>query len=111
MDALSVKIQECNLNLILDNKTEGFGDCFPYAIVQQCRRPNIKKWLKENNPDGFFSSHLALRRKVKIFALNSPHKTINDFKQNCSTVLANGKEMAWIKWVRQEPGWIPSSFR
>ena len=92
MDALEATIRKCNLQLKQDNKTEGYGNCFPYAIVQQCRRPNIKAWLQINNPGAFVSSHFALRRKVKAFALESPHKTIRDFKYNCKTILGNENE-------------------
>ena len=107
MDALTETIRRCNLHLIQDNKTEGFGNCFPYAIVQQCRRKNIKEWLQKNNQEGFVSSHLALRRKVKSFALESQHKTISDFKENCKTVLANGKQ----EMGKQENGLIPSFYK
>ena len=48
MDGLTAAIQRCNLKLKLDNETEGQGNCFPYSIVQQCRRPEVRKWLKQS---------------------------------------------------------------
>jgi hypothetical protein len=50
MDALGLAINRCNLQLKMDNPTEGFGNCFPNAIVQQCRRPEIRTWLQKNKP-------------------------------------------------------------
>ena len=54
MDELSAATQRCNLRIKLDNQTEGFGNCFPNAIVQQCRRPEVKAWLQKNNPSAIF---------------------------------------------------------
>ena len=99
--------------MIHDNKTEGFGNCFPYAIIQQCRRPNIKEWLQKNNPGAFVSSHCALRRKVKAFALKSPHKTISDFKHNCKTILGNGNDKSWKNYwdkMGEIGAWVDSIF-
>ena len=69
MDSLTSTIIRCNLKLALDNSTEGFGDCFPNSIVQQCRRPEVKAWLIKNNPQAFFTSPQTLRSKVKSYAL------------------------------------------
>ena len=68
MSGLAEAIRRCNLQLKLDNKTEGYGNCFPNAIIQQCRRPEINNWLRENNPMGIFKSPQALRRQVTNFA-------------------------------------------
>ena len=72
MDGLALAIKRCNLQLRLDNNTEGFGNCFPNAIVQQCRRPEIRKWLQENKPWAIFTGQQSLRSKVKHFATKSP---------------------------------------
>ena len=113
MDALEATIRKCNLQLMQDNKTEGYGNCFPYAIVQQCRRPNIKAWLQKNNPGAFVSSHCTLRRKVKAFALESPHKTISDFKDNCKTILGNEDRNSWKDYwdkMGETGAWVDSIF-
>ena len=65
MDALTSTIENCNLRLRLDNNTEGYGNCFPNEIVQQCRRPEVKKRIQTNNPDAFVANHYTLRRKIK----------------------------------------------
>ena len=71
MDSLTAAIQRCQLSLKLDNETEGQGNCFPNSIVQQCRRPEVREWLKQNNPPALFSGQQWIRQKVTNFALNS----------------------------------------
>ena len=80
MDGLAQAIQRCNLRLKLDNPTEGQGNCFPNAIVQQCRRPEVKAWLKEQNPDALFNGQYWVRKKVTTFAVQSRHETIIKLK-------------------------------
>ena len=80
MSGLAEAIRRCNLPLKLDNNTEGYGNCFPNAVIQQCRRPEIKNWLCKNNPIGIVKSPQALRRQVTQFALNCQHKNLNDYK-------------------------------
>ena len=69
MESLTSVISKCKLELKLDNPTEGFGNCFPNAIVQQCRRPEIKTWIQKNRPWALLTGHQMLRRKVTNFAL------------------------------------------
>ena len=111
MDALTSTIEDCNLQLRLDNNTEGYGNCFPNAIVQQCRRPEVKKWIQTNNPDVFVANQYALRRKVKLFALNSIHKTMIDYKRNFEKIIPG--ENAWTAyWEKMgETGtWVDATF-
>ena len=79
MSGLAEAIRRCNLQLKLDNKTEGYGNCFPNAIIQQCRRPEINNWLREKNPMRIFKSPQALRRQVT--------KSVTDYKKNYGTIL------------------------
>ena len=88
MSGLAEAIRRCNLQLKLDNKTEGYGNCFPNAIIQQCRRPEINNWLREKNPMGMFKSSQALRRQVTNFALHCEHKSVTDYKKNYETILS-----------------------
>ena len=74
MDELSAAIQRCNLRIKLDNQTEGFGNCFPNAIVQQCRRPEVKSWLQKNNPSAIFGGQQWVRLKITNFALKCRKK-------------------------------------
>ena len=111
MDALSSTIENCKLQLRLDNNTEGYGNCFPNAIVQQCRRPEIKEWIQTHNPEAFVATHYALRRKVKAFALNSTHKTLNDYKRNFESIVP--EENSWTEYwekMGKTGTWVDSTF-
>ena len=98
MSGLAEAIRRCNLQLKLDNKTEGYGNCFPNAIIQQCRRPEINNWLREKNPMGIFRSPQALRRQVTNFALNCQHKTVNNYRKNYETAL-NKTDRTWTEYL------------
>ena len=74
MDELYAAIKRCNLRIKLDNQTEGLGNCFPNAIVQQCRRPEVKAWLQKNNPSAIFGGQQWVRWKITNFALKSRKK-------------------------------------
>ncbi len=38
-------VRKLNLPFKLDQLTEGKGDCFPIAVIQQCRRPEVMSSL------------------------------------------------------------------
>ena len=112
MSGLTEAIRRCKVRLKLDNNTEGYGNCFPNAIVQQCRRPEIVNFLNERNLKGIFKSPQALRREITNFALNNNHKTINEYKNTYETALHN-TDKTWIDyWVHMERDgtWIDSVF-
>ena len=110
MDGLSSTIQKCRLQLKLDNPTEGYGNCFPNAIVQQCRRPEIREWLLENKPWAIVKSQQALRKQVMKFALKSEHMTLHDYKTNYETLLPDS-ETSWTGYwneMGQDGTWVDS---
>ena len=112
MSGLVEAIRRCNVQLKLDNNTEGYGNCFPNAIIQQCRRPVINKWLHEKNPIGIFKSPQALRRQVSHFALNSKHKNVNDYKRNYETILSK-TDKTWTEYwenIERNETWVDSVF-
>ena len=113
MSGLSEAIKRCKVRLKLDNITEGLlYNCFPNAIVQQCRRPEINNYLLEKNRMGIFKSPQALRREITNFALNDKHKTINEYKKNYETTLCN-TDRTWIDyWVNmgKDGTWVDSVF-
>ena len=113
MDDLTSTIESCKVQLKQDNNTEGYGNCFPNAIVQQCRRPEIRAWLQENNPSAIVSSHHALRGKVKKYALSSTHKAIIEYKRNFERTMPEQDKISWTNyWVKmgKEGTWIDSAF-
>ena len=112
MDSLSATIQRCKVKLRLDNPTEGYGNCFPNAIVQQCRRPEIQDWLLENKPWVIVKSQQFLRREVKNFALQCVHKTLFDYKTNYEKVECNSDRTWKDYWIEmgQDGTWVDSFF-
>ena len=113
MAGLNSAIQRCSLQLKLDDKTEGYGNCFPYAIVQQCRRPEIRTWLQENKPQAIVNFHSTLRKKVTNFALKSRHPTIIDFKKSYDQVLRQDNRKTWTEYwneMAQDGTWVDYLF-
>ena len=113
MNGLTSTIQKCKLQLKLDNKTEGRGNCFPNAIVQQCRRPEVKKWLQEHRQQAIVYNNQTLRNKLQNFALKSRHNTLNQYKTNYEKVLQNEDKKSWEGyWVEmgQDGNWVDSVF-
>ena len=112
MNGLAEAIKRCNVQLKLDNNTEGYGNCFPNAIIQQCQRPEINNWLSEKNPLGIFKSPQALRRHITNFALNCEHKSVNDYKNNYETIL-NEINSTWNEYwgnMQRDGTWADSLF-
>ena len=113
MDGLTEAIKRCNLQLKLDNRTEGFGNCFPNAIVQQCRRPEILTWLKQKNPIAIVNGQQCLRRRIVHFALKSRNKNISDLKTNYDKELQQVEKTTWTdywKTMEQDGTWVDHMF-
>jgi hypothetical protein len=111
MDGLTSAIKRCNIHLKLDNNTEGYGNCFPNAIVQQCRRPEIRTWLQENKPWAIVSNQRTLRTKVKTFALKSRNKNLCNFKSNYEKILQKTENKTWTDYweeMGQDGAWVDS---
>ena len=98
MDTLTSTIIRCNLKLALDNRTEGFGDCFPNAIVQQCRRPEVKAWLIKNKPQASFTSSQTLRSKVKAYALQSKDQVVIDLRAKYNKEIGSADKKTWEEY-------------
>ena len=78
-------VNRLHLPFILDKLTEGRGNCFPIAIIQQCQRPEINKLLKlvtkmlvKTQRTG--PKHKALRYSVMEFIKKSEHPRIERFR-------------------------------
>ena len=109
MDELTSTIKKCNLELKLDNNTEGYGDCFPNAIVQQCRRPEIRAWLQKKKPWAIVTNPRTLRTKISNFALKSRYKTITDYKAEYENTLGKADNKSWTEYwneMSQEGTWV-----
>ena len=83
------KVRSLQLPLKLDEITEGRGNCFPLAILAQCRRVEVFREL-----DGSIQNLIQqddptlLRRAVYTFMKNSRNKKIKDYKKSYDEVLA-----------------------
>ena len=95
MDFLSSVIKRCNLQLKLDNPTEGFGNCFPNAIVQQCRRPEVKTWLQKNRPSAIFYGQQNLRMQVTKFAMKSREQAVTILRANYEQEIGPVDKRSW----------------
>ena len=84
-DEIMETVNRLQLPFILDQLTEGRGNCFPIAILQQCRRPEINQQLKPV-PKMLVRTlrtgprHKALRYSVINFIKTSNHPRIHQFK-------------------------------
>ena len=113
MDGLESAIQRCNLQLRLDNNTEGFGNCFPNAVVQQCRRPEIRTWLQKNKPWAIFTGQQSLRIKVKHFAMKSRHQAVADLRTRYEEVIGPVDNKSWSDYwneMAQDGTWVDHIF-
>ena len=78
-------VNRLQLPFVLDQLTEGRGNCFPIAVIQQCQRPEINKQLKlvtkmlvKAHKKG--PKHEAFRYSVMYFIKSSEHPRIQRFR-------------------------------
>ena len=84
-DEIMETVNRLQLPFIVDQLTEGRGNCFPIAVIQQCQRPEINKQLKlvtkmlvkthKNGP-----KHKAFRYSVMNFIKSSEHPDLSTSK-------------------------------
>jgi len=82
-------IKRLNLPYKLDEITEGKGDCFPLAIIAQCKREeifiklpkNIESIIVQDEPTKF-------RLAVRNFILHSKNVNIRNFREQYEEVVA-----------------------
>ena len=113
MDGLTLAIKKCSLQLKQGNQTEGYGNCFPNAIVQQCRRPVVRKWLQDNRKESIVYNQQTLRNRVTNLALKSKHQTIKEYKENYETVLCREDKKSWNDYWNEmvkTGSWVDSVF-
>ena len=105
------------LPFILDRLTEGRGNCFPIAILDQCKRPEIinelsvsmKTIVKQKRDRG----QLQLRHEVEIFIQTSKHPNVAKFKAEYQNSVALASQDYWDEyWARivQDKVWADYTF-
>ena len=93
-------VHQLDLPFKLDQLTEGQGNCFPIAVVQQCRRPDILQTLTPNiqqivkNENG----HSQLRVEVVKFISSSEHRKIRSFKEEYVNNVAIAEGRTWEEY-------------
>ena len=110
-------VNQRGLPLILDKLTEGKGNCFPIAILDQCKRPEILKELsvttkaivKQETNRG----QMQLRTAVKFFIRTSKHPNVAKYKAEYQATVAQANKENWDKyWTRivQNEVWADYTF-
>ena len=92
-------VWKLNLPLKLDEITEGQGNCFPLAILAQCRRPEVFKELNRSiQAQVYQNDPTLLRLAVQSFMANSNHPTIQEYKRRYGEVLAVIDQANWNEY-------------
>ena len=112
---IMMTVTRLQLPLKLDSLTEGKGNCFPLAIIQQCRRPEIHCQLKPLAK--IIVKHKTgqsiLRSSVKQFITKSEHRNVARFRAyyEDTDAIASGRtwEEYWSK-ITENNTWADSWF-
>ena len=113
-DEIMNTVQRLRLPLIIDNLTEGKGDCFPLAVIAQCRRPEIfsrldvqvQNIINQNNPT-------LLRHEVKGFIMNCQHVRVKEFQKNYEDLVSIIDNRKWSEYwdiMEREYEWVDQIF-
>ena len=88
------------LPLKLDQPTEGLGNCFPIAIVQQLQRPEIFTELRTSvqRLARHQKGHALLRQSVKSFMMNSRHPRVAAFRAQYEETDGNVDGISWNQY-------------
>ena len=104
-DEIMQTVTSLELPLKLDQLTEGLGNCFPIAITQQCKRPEINKEIKLSLRMALMHhrAHAVLRHLVRKFITKSEHPNIARFKAQYEELESNISRETWSQyWQRME---------
>ena len=96
---IMISVRRLHLPLKLDELTEGKGDCFPLAVLAQCRRIGVfqeltdyvKSIINKNDPT-------VLRIALKKFMINSAEDAVRKLKSNYEEILAPIDGLSWSKY-------------
>ena len=93
------QVRRLQLPLKLDEITEGRGNCFPLAIMAQCRRYGIYHELNDRMKDLIHQNDPTLLRKaICSFMTNSTHPTIQEYKRRYEEVLGPVDNKTWREY-------------
>ena len=112
MEEIRNAIARCQLHLKFDDFTVGDGNCFPRAVVQQCRRLEINTNLTENRKTKT-KHYMNVRAAVCKFMTSSQHPSIQQFKQSYIENEWPTNGIAWNDyWIAmsQDKVWVDYKF-
>ena len=106
-------VNRLTLPFKLDQLTEGLGNCFPIAIIQQLRRPEISTQLNRVTTQitKQKTGPTLLRHCVKQFIKTSEHENVANFKQYYEET--EGNRESWTEYWKRMTGnkvWVDSWF-
>ena len=92
-------VRRLELPMKLDEITEGKGNCFPLAIIAQCRRPEVFDKLNESLKNLIYHNDPTLfRQEVHRFMTKTGNPTIQDFKRRYEEVVSAIDERNWDEY-------------
>ena len=93
------KVKKLNLPLKLDKITEGKGNCFPLAIISQCKRSEIFRQLSEPTQNLILCNDpTKLRKAVSSFILNSENPKIQTYRKRYQEIVAPVDKKSWEEY-------------
>ena len=105
-------IQGLDLPLKLDSITDGDGNCFSRAVVQQCQREVFKEELMSKNR--YTKDYTILKKEVVNFAKGSKIAILAEMKRRYEALRGRGGENeSWDKyWERMmiDKEWVDNMF-
>ena len=92
-------VRRLELPIKLDEITEGKGNCFPLAIIAQCRRPEVFDKLSDSLKNLIYQNDPTLfRQEVHQFMTKSRNPTIQNFKRRYEDVISAIDERNWDEY-------------
>ena len=98
-----IVVRNLDLPLISDKITEGKGNCFLIAILDQCKRPEIITRLPASTKEIVKNKygHMQLRHAVKTFIKYADHPNAAQFRRNYQEHAAIANNESWDQyWER-----------
>ena len=96
-------VHKLQLPLKLDKLTRGEGNCFPLAVLQQCKRTDIFSYLRPaiKRFVHIQDSHSVLRREVRKFIMKSKTHRIAQFRTQYEETDGPANKETWDRyWER-----------
>ena len=105
------------LPLKLDRITPGKGNCFPIAVLDQCKRPeimrNLHPQIKKIVKCNMQTAQMLLRQSVRNFVQSSEHPAIRNYKNEYRQTVAVVEDRSWEEnWAGmvQDKIWVDATF-